>query len=125
MPSTNPAIATAVPVNELSSEITTGMSAPPIGRTMVTPKMRAAARITSMTGTLRLPAHRKAAPRTVTAASTIVTIRPPGIRIGFPAIRPWSLPDAISEPENVMLPITMSRTVATLICGSGAAFSPR
>ncbi len=34
---TNPAIATAVPVKALRSEITTGMSAPPIGMTMITP----------------------------------------------------------------------------------------
>jgi hypothetical protein len=27
----------------------------------------------------------------------------------------------MSEPVNVMLPMTMSRTVATLICGGGAA----
>ena len=32
-----PAIAAAVPVNALRSEITTGMSAPPIGRTAITP----------------------------------------------------------------------------------------
>ena len=32
---TKPAIAAAVPVNELSSEMTTGMSAPPIGSTIV------------------------------------------------------------------------------------------
>ena len=125
LPSTNPAIATAVPVNEFRSEITTGMSAPPIGRTMVTPKMSAAARMISITGTLRLPAHRKMAPRTVIAASAAVTIRPAGIMIGLPAIRPWSLPAAMSDPVNVMLPMTMSRTVATLICGSGAAFRPR
>ena len=35
--SANPVAATASPVNELSSEITTGMSAPPIGITMSTP----------------------------------------------------------------------------------------
>jgi len=49
---TKPAIATAVPVNELSRLMTTGMSAPPIGSVMVTPKTRAAARIASMTTTL-------------------------------------------------------------------------
>ena len=37
---TKPAMATAVPVKALRSEITTGMSAPPIGRTIVTPKTR-------------------------------------------------------------------------------------
>ena len=34
---TKPAMATAVPVNAFSSEITTGMSAPPIGSTIITP----------------------------------------------------------------------------------------
>ena len=43
---TKPAIATAVPVNELSRLMTTGMSAPPIGSVIVTPKTSAAARIT-------------------------------------------------------------------------------
>ena len=56
--STKPAIATAVPVNEFSSEMTTGMSAPPIGSVIVTPKISDAARITAMTGTLTLPVHR-------------------------------------------------------------------
>ena len=40
---TNPAMATAVPVRAFSSEITTGMSAPPIGNTMVTPRTSATA----------------------------------------------------------------------------------
>ena len=40
--STKPDIAAAVPVNEFSSEMTTGMSAPPMGSTMVTPKVHAA-----------------------------------------------------------------------------------
>ena len=47
LPSTKPAIATAMPVNELSSEMTTGMSAPPIGSVIVTPKISAATRITA------------------------------------------------------------------------------
>ena len=55
---TKPAIATAVPVNEFRRLMTTGMSAPPIGSVIVTPKMSAASRMTAMTGTLRLPAHR-------------------------------------------------------------------
>jgi hypothetical protein len=39
--------------------------------------------------------------------------------------RPISLPDAISEPVNVIEPMTMSRTVATLICAAGTADRPR
>ena len=38
LPMTKPAIAAAVPVNEFSSEMTTGMSAPPMGSTSVMPK---------------------------------------------------------------------------------------
>ena len=55
---TKPAIATAVPVNEFRREMTTGMSAPPIGRTIVTPNTRAAARMTNITGRLTLPRNR-------------------------------------------------------------------
>ena len=44
---TKPAIAAAVPVNELSSEMTTGMSAPPMGSTIVTPKIRPASTISA------------------------------------------------------------------------------
>ena len=36
--STNPVLAAASPVNELSSEMITGMSAPPIGTTKSTPR---------------------------------------------------------------------------------------
>ncbi len=39
--STKPVAEAARPVNALSSEITTGMSAPPIGRTNITPKASA------------------------------------------------------------------------------------
>ncbi len=49
-----------------------------------------------------------------------MTIRPPGMRIGLPAISPWSLPEAMSDPVNVMLPMITSRTVGTLI-SSGIA----
>src|ERR1700761_5265104 len=41
LPSTKPVDAAAKPVNELSSEITTGMSAPPIGSTNSTPSSSA------------------------------------------------------------------------------------
>ena len=42
LPITNPAIATAVPVHAFRSEMTTGMSAPPIGRVISTPSASAA-----------------------------------------------------------------------------------
>ena len=43
-PSVKPEAATARPVKELSSEIRTGTSAPPIGRTKMTPSTKASAR---------------------------------------------------------------------------------
>ena len=48
---TKPAIATAVPVNELRRLMTTGMSAPPIGSVIVTPNTSAAARMATITAT--------------------------------------------------------------------------
>ena len=43
--STKPEAATARPVNEFSSEISTGTSAPPIGSTRITPSTRASTRM--------------------------------------------------------------------------------
>ena len=43
--STKPEAATARPVNELSSEMSTGTSAPPMGRTKITPSTRASTRM--------------------------------------------------------------------------------
>ena len=116
---TKPAIAAAVPVNEFRSEITTGMSAPPIGRTIVIPKTSAEAMITPSTSaaaplpSASVPAASRistAVPTTATTASTTVSGREPGKMIGLPLIRPWSLPDAISEPENVTQPMAAPRT---------------
>ena len=53
LPMTKPAIAAAVPVNELSSEMTTGMSAPPMGSTIVTPKSSPARTTAPRMATLR------------------------------------------------------------------------
>ena len=50
LPMTKPAIATAVPVKAFSSEMTTGMSAPPIGSTIITPNASAASTTISSTG---------------------------------------------------------------------------
>ena len=66
---TKPAIAAAVPVNELSSEMTTGMSAPPMGSTIVTPKISAASTITPSDQELDLGGEREErSPRSARAA---------------------------------------------------------
>ena len=56
--STKPAIATAVPVNELSSEMTTGMSAPPMAASSSRRTRARRASTSPRTGTLSLPIHR-------------------------------------------------------------------
>jgi hypothetical protein len=109
---TKPAIATAVPVNELRRLMTTGMSAPPMGSVIVTPKISAAARMTNISGRLAVPVtNRMSAATRVIAANPAVTMRPPGIMIGLPGISPWSLPDATSDPVNVIDPMMMSSTM--------------
>ena len=92
--------------------MTTGMSAPPIGSVIVTPKISAAARISSITARFGVPVmNRKTAAMTVIAASARVTSWPPGMRIGLPGMSPWSLPEAISDPVNVIEPMMMSSTM--------------
>ena len=78
LPMTNPAIATAVPVNAFSSEITTGMSAPPIGSTIVTPNASAASTTISRAGTLGVAIMNAAAPTATTASATLTTRGRPG-----------------------------------------------
>ena len=87
LPSTKPAIAAAVPVNEFRRLMTTGMSAPPIGRTIVMPKIRPASTTTPSSASVALlpsvnapaaPRISASVPRTATTASAIVTSWPPG-----------------------------------------------
>ena len=91
LPTTKPAIAAAVPVNELSSEMTTGMSAPPMGSTSVMPKISAASTIKPSTAiwssavSTSNPAAartRMIRPATATSAVRAVTSREPGKMIG-------------------------------------------
>ena len=111
---TKPAMATAVPVNALSSEITTGMSAPPMGSTMSTPKPRAAITTISKIGRLCAPAMTAMPDPTATRNSAAEISRPPGGEIE-PLQYPCNLAAASSEPENVMPPISTSRTVAVAV----------
>ena len=112
--STKPAIATAVPVNALSSEITTGMSAPPIGSTMSTPKPSAASD------------HDQQDRQALGAgddrdARTDGHEEQPAEPAGRLAARsnrsssPATWPRRASEPEKVMPPISTSRTVAVAV----------
>ena len=61
------------------------------------------------------PAISATVPRTATTARAIVMNRPPGRKIGLPAIRPWSLPPAISEPLKVIEPMSAPRTTKIVV----------
>jgi hypothetical protein len=107
-PRTNPAIATAMPVKALSSEITTGMSAPPIGSTMVTPNTSAARQVTTRAIRLLGSTTSHTMPATNATASRALSARIPGNVTGLPETTPCSLPAAINEPVKVTPPMVMS-----------------
>ncbi len=81
-PSTKPVSAAASPVNELSSEMMTGISAPPIGSTNSTPSSAAAPTATKNAGTVYWLAMTKPAATTIVSATSALTICWPGIGDG-------------------------------------------
>ena len=105
--SATPVAAADRPVNAFRSEITTGMSAPPIGSTTMIPRIPETTRIPRMNSACEwLPARR------ITALAIAIVNRPrfstdcqrPGSLIGRPGRISWSLPNAISEPQNEIEP---------------------
>ena len=47
--------------------------------------------------------------------SAAVVITPPGTAMGWPGRRPWSLPEAMSEPVKVMLPMSTPRITKMVV----------
>ena len=96
-----PVIAADTPVNALSSEMTTGMSAPPIGSTTMFPSTAAATRIPTMNSAWEwTPDASTTALLIATRAKTALMIRCPGSWIGRPGRISWSFPKAMFEPQN-------------------------
>ena len=91
-------------------ETTTGMSAPPIAITMCTPKSSAITVITA-SGSMPLAtscACRNCTPNQITPSSPArLSQCRAGSSSGLPPILPESLPNAMTEPENVTAPIRM------------------
>ena len=106
-----PAAAAVRPVKALSVEMTTGMSAPPIGSTNVLPRIAA---LTSSSDeqhlVVRAGEHRDAATRPRSPSSATLRIAPPGIFIGLPLISSWSLANAMFEPQNEIEPMIALKT---------------
>ncbi len=113
-----PAAAADSPVKAFSSEITTGMSAPPIGRTKRLPRMPAAIR-TAMNRACDGP-ESWSMPSTMQAAriptrSRAFTTCWPGTLIGCPETIPWSLPNAMFDPQKEIEPTTIENSVGTKV----------
>ena len=117
--STKPLAATDRPVKALRSEITTGMSAPPIGMTKATPSTRARA----SNGTKKIGCDATA--RLAMASAMIATARRPlttcwpAYVMGVPVIRPCSLAKAIALPANEMPPTTMEKMLGNARWNAG------
>ena len=94
--STKPVAAAATPVNAFSSEITTGMSAPPIGRTNSTPNASAPTMITTSRISFCGPQRITRPIATSAASSAMLTICWPGYVIGRPPISSRSFANAIN-----------------------------
>ncbi len=113
--STNPVDAVARPVNAFRSEITTGMSAPPIAITICTPRMRAITIVTASSAWLSWPVPRMTQSTSTTAASAAVMNRCPGNTTGDPVMTSCSLPNAIIEPAKLTEPTTDENRIEMMI----------
>ena len=114
--STKPAEAAARPVKAFRSEITTGMSAPPIGRTSRTPKRRAPIR--RMTAQMPASVAPAATPAPSSPAKRMpFTICWPAKTIGLPGRSSWSFANATRLPEKLIEPISAEKSIAPIHSG--------
>jgi len=119
--STNPSKATASPVSALYKEITTGMSAPPIGSVMLTPSTSASTKMPVTTPGEVLTCDATSAP-SASAAMRTMSVRnfcPPKRRL--PWMSPCSLPKAMALPLKDTAPIMPPTTARVLIAMPTAA----
>ena len=126
LPSTKPSSATANPVKALNSEITTGISAPPMGRAIIAPKARASRKNTEINPPLVLWLTATTKPSsTALAKIAILTFCWPEKRNLASSLKNFSscnLPNATTEPENDTAPINAPATamIRTEVAGAAA-----
>ena len=111
LPRVKPMPAAAQPEYELSIEITTGMSAPPIGRIRRNPSSRAMA-----------VSSQNHCASGFSTSHTVTAIKPmpssalngcwPGKVSGVPVMMPCSLPKAMTEPVKVIAPIAVPMLIS-------------
>ena len=105
-----PAAAADRPVKAFSSEITTGMSAPPIGSTNMLPRIAAATSSRMKRPSDSEPAAIATAEPTATIASRAFMNCCPGSWIGRPGRISWSFPNAMFEPQKETDPTIAAKT---------------
>ena len=123
--SSKPLAATARPVKAFSSEITTGMSAPPIGSTKRTPNSSAAPTSAQSSHSSWTPLTSAIPEPAATSKTTPFTNCWPGYVIGRPPISSCSFANATIEPENEIAPISAESTIASEMSTFGAPGSGR
>jgi hypothetical protein len=121
LPSAKPVSAAASPVNELSSEMMTGMSAPPIGNTKSTPSTAAATSAAKNAVTGWKPTATHTRPAIAISARSPLTTCWPGYVIGRPVISSCSLRNAMMEPVNEIEPMIAVSTDAMERSGATAS----
>ena len=117
--SARPAAAAERPVNAFSSEITTGMSAPPIGSTNMFPSTAAATRIRMKRPSDSVPDAIAIAEPTHTASSPTLMNCWPGSWIGRPGRTSCSFPKAMFEPQNETDPMIAANRIGIRVSSSG------
>ena len=124
--SAKPAAAAERPVKALSSEITTGMSAPPIGSTTRLPSSPAAIRMAmkiACEGSSLLTAMLTQAATIPISSTTLITCCP-GTASGRVGIRSWSLAKAMFEPQKETEPTTAAKRIG-ISSSSGIVLAER
>ena len=111
-PTTKPVALAATPESEFRNEITTGMSAPPIGATKATPsRQEVAVRAINQVVLAGSPSS-MAAETTAPARSRALTAFPPG-RASLSFHLPESFSIATTEPVRVVQPIRLEAPTPT------------
>src|SRR6202171_2475068 len=121
--SASPVAAAESPVSALSSEITTGMSAPPIGSTTITPSTAAETRTPTISSSDRWPRPIATAHPTETSSSDALSgccARP--TLIGLPGNSSCSLPKAINDPQNDTDPTIAAKSEVTVTYQATVAY---
>src|SRR5262245_39298222 len=118
LPSVKPMPAAAQPEYELSIDMTTGMSAPPIGMMMRMPNSRAAAVIAQNNAPSPPDWQNQTISTTVRPASARLIRCRAGRMIGLPDMRPLSLAKAITEPVKVMAPMATPSDISMRLAGA-------